>query len=393
MGSTFSNISVYKATPDYSKEYVRERLINLMQQRGYALVDNDVTSDISFVIRDNPLSRWISLYSDAFDGDHDELNIYGTSISTLLESPVLCVSCIDSDFLLLQLTDASKDLVAYSNIGHLYDDIPIPRASYSKWDSYSVAIPRKGSFKEICKQNYEFAEDALVPLGKFLGFQPQDINFMYDELEYDSSLEKIGFKISAEKTEAEHVELVDIQIMNYNLFPPFIDKPSTVQCTNGGGTSKGLYVLFVGDYVKDERITFSSVELVHYDYKNKKKRNEMITIQLDLKKIQLEDGSYAYLADCPEFEIPEKVSSGLQGKKLYDEKNAKSFFVRFKPHGDEKFILDITVVIIPKLRFENQVVWNVWAPFGSKEAFIDDFNVRFSRFPQPNIRLDKDFYL
>ncbi len=369
MGSTFSSISIIKDKKNYSEDYIRKCLKALMKEKGYEILPNNTNAVLTFAVKVDINSKWMTLYSDAYDDDPDTLDKYGVQLSTIFKSPALCTSCFDSDFLLLHLINSAKNPDAYAIIGHPYDDISLPVVNYSAWEPYAVEKAKNISFKEICERKYVFAEDALLPMGEFLGFHAQDLNILFSELEDVVVTYKFSFaKPESNIPNADH-EPVNLQHKTYSLTPAFVDHPSIVSCINHGKASKGLAVYFIGNYVKDDMITFSNVELYHYDIKNKKAWNEILSIPLNLNKVQLKDGTFAYYAECPEFEIPEKVNGVLKGKKLDDEQNARSFGVRFVPHGDDKQILDITVAIIPMQRFENQVVWNAWYPDGSKESY------------------------
>jgi hypothetical protein len=369
-----------------------------MEQKGYVIVRHNTNGELIFAVKVDVTSKWITLYSNAYDGDPDALEDYGAQLSQIFKSPALCTSCFDSDFLLLHLIGASKNSNTYAIIGHPYDDISLPAVNYSAWGPYMVEKEKNISFKEICESDYVFAEDALVPIGEYLGLYAQDLNMPFSEIEDVVVTYKFCFAKPESKISNGDHEPVNLQHKIYSLTPAFLDHPSIVSFINHGGASKGIAVYFIGGYVKEDMITFSPVELYYFEHKNKKSRNEMCSIPLNLEKVQLKDDTFAYYAECPEFEIPEKVNSSLKGKKLDDEQYARTFGVRFVPHGDGKQILDITVVVIPMQNFENQVVWNAWHLDGSKEAYIDNYNTKWERTRKHNPKvddmlLDKDFYL
>lgn len=371
MGRTFSNISIVKGKTNYLEDYIRKCLKALMEQKGYSIVPHNTNAELIIAVKVDIASKWMTFYSDAYDGDPDTLDEYGEQLSQIFNSTALCTSCFDSNFLLLHLIGTANNTNTYAIIGDPYDDISLPKVNYSAWGPYAVEKAKNISFKEICEREYVFAEDALLPISEYLGFHAQDLSMSFNEIEDVVKTYTFCFARPESKIYNANLEPVDLQHHTYSLTPAFIDQPSIVTCINHGGASKGLAVYFIGGYVKDDRITFSPVELYYYNYKNKKSGNEILSIPLNLNKVQLKDGTFAYYAECPEFEIPEKVNSSLKGKKFYDEQNVRSFGVRFVPHGDGKQILDITVVVLPMQRFENQVVWNARHPDGTKSFHKD----------------------
>ena len=101
MGSTFSNISVKKNKDIYTNDDIKNSLVLLMDKKGYKLAEHSSKYDITFYVKVDPNTNWITIYSDEYDGDLLAMNSYGTNFSKIFQSPVLCVYCKDSDFLLL----------------------------------------------------------------------------------------------------------------------------------------------------------------------------------------------------------------------------------------------------------------------------------------------------
>lgn len=71
MDSTFSNISIIKGKTNYSEDYIRKCLKALMEQKGYEIVPHNTNTELIFAVKVDITSKWMTLYSDAYDGDTD----------------------------------------------------------------------------------------------------------------------------------------------------------------------------------------------------------------------------------------------------------------------------------------------------------------------------------
>lgn len=90
--------------------------------------------------------------------------------------------------------------------------------------------------------------------------------------------------------------------------------------------------------------------------------------------MQLPDGQWAYYPHDPGLRIPPRVDERLPPSKQLEVVYERSITVRFVPHGNPRKILDITVVLVPDQNPEGLFGWNVWKEWGSKKAFIKQFN-------------------
>lgn len=98
------------------------------------------------------------------------------------------------------------------------------------------------------------------------------------------------------------------------------------------------------------------------------------TIPLQLEKRKTQNGQWIYYAELPEFPIREGVKEDLPWKRKSAEEQKREFGVRFTPEGNPRKLLDITVHFIPLKNPEGQCGWCVWWYYGSKRAFIEEYN-------------------
>lgn len=123
--------------------------------------------------------------------------------------------------------------------------------------------------------------------------------------------------------------------------------------------------VFIGPYVENDEISFSDLYL-ETGYRGTR-------TPFELKIIRLIDGRLAYYYNAPEYKIPKAVKDGLSWMKKFDEESKREIKVVFTPHGDERKMLDIILLVSPDKNPE-QYAWAAWGDYGSKKRYIEEFN-------------------
>ncbi|MBQ8414341.1 MAG: pantetheine-phosphate adenylyltransferase [Clostridia bacterium] len=163
-----------------------------------------------------------------------------------------------------------------------------------------------------------------------------------------------------------------LKINQFSLTPCRLGVPQAVTAVNYGGEGKGLTIYFIGDYVESGDVTFDDVTFIHHYRDGKFTEN-----QISLEKTMLSDGSLTYCYKDDDFLIsPYKASTMKESQEC--------FGIRFKPNGNTRKFLDITVVIAPNENFvDGQCCWYVWAHYPSKRRFVEERNrERFEHLPE-----------
>lgn len=343
MGSWFSNLHVRKnsiLTETDVIAYIRK----IMTAQQYMPVESEDEADGAYAIISDNKSHWFSVYSDLFSfDDANQFDEYATPMSAELKTDILGISCFDSDFLYLNLIDAESKIDAWAGVGCSTGLGIQRRNNLSAWknkvDDYS-------NFKEHIKKKFVFAEDVLAHIESCI-------------------------HLPKEYGTASYEYLSDLGVKEQLTFLYF----KLPESTRTQDAPKGLSVYFVGPYVEHDDITFSDVCFV------KHKNNQTESIPIELKKVQLSDGQWAYYYHDPGYKIPSKVDERLPMMKRMRLESEHSIIIRFVPHGNPRKILDITVVLVPDKNPQGQTGWNVWHHFGSKEAFIKFHNDNWSKLP------------
>lgn len=377
MGSWFSNLHIRK-NGVMTEETVVKNLIEFMETRNYILSASKDDADGAIAITADEDCQWISVYSDLliFE-DPEKYTEIAAPLSAVLQTDVLGIACFDSDYLYLNLINAEDQTDAWIGIGSASGLGIKRRTGLTAWKS---KVSNFQHFSESAKKEYIFAEGFLIEAESCLDLPANKSSACYEYLE-DYNLEKTAkylyFKLPDEMKPKEPVRLV---FHTYSCMPCFLDQPSIVNAINTGEGSKGLSVYFLGPYVENDEITFSDVCFV------KQKNHRMESIPFELTKIQLSNGQWAYYYHDPGFRIEPKVDDRLPISKRLNMSLERSIVVRFTPHGNPRKILDISVVLVPDKNPKGQTGWNAWSKWGSKKAFIEQYNQTWdqSRTTSPN---------
>ena len=370
MGSWFSNIHIRK-NETATEETISKYIDKIMASKHYLPCASEPDADGAIAIAASADCCWISIYSDLLSlEDPSKCAEILVPLSSELHTDVLGISCFDSDYLYLNLINTQDKTDAWIGIGSASGLGIKRRSGVSAWKRKVADFP---SFSKSARKKYVFAEEFLAAAEQHMGLPMirSTASFEYlKDYEPDKQVKYFYFKLPEEMKTKEPVKLVPCM---YSGMPCFLDKHAVVDGINVGGESRGLSVYFIGPYVEHDEITFSDVCFVKW------KNNRTESVPFDLKKVQLPDGQWAYYYHDPGFRIPAKVDDRLPMAKQMRMQNERSIIVRFVPHGNPRKILDITVVLVPDQNPEGQTGWNVWLLWGSKKAFMEQFNASWDK--------------
>ena len=364
MGLSFVNVFLHK-TSNWDTEEAIKKICNCMLNSGYRIAKDGDKADMCLYISD-PGSDWLTVSSDMYEYFSDDIiPNFSKPLSAELKTKALMIACIDSDSLLLNLTDVSDSKEAWAKSGHLYG-VKLPkRFNSAEW---ACITKDTDAFKTSLRRSHVFAEEAIDDIEPLLGMSAGQGAFLYDMIAENNSVQVIRFSFMDEQT---HNDPPVLEIVQPSLMPSkFGSEHNTVCAYNKGGSSVGLAVAFWGDYVQNGDVTFKDVTF-EYDFGATGERKS-IPLQLELR--ELKDGRSIYYAEAPDFKLPEKANERISRQRLMDEKNKRSFLVRFTPEGNERKALDICVILIPLSNYAGQCSWCVWHRFGSKEAYFEAMN-------------------
>lgn len=354
-----------------------------MKNVGATLVEDKDEADIVMMLYSTE-SSWLSVCLDGleFYDDKSSENII-KPLSALLNTDVLSISCIDSDYLFLHLVNEAQKADAWANVGHNPEGKFPRRTKFSDWKKKVNDFEK---FKKCIRQKYDFAEEVLESLKDVLdlSFEQSTICIeSIEDLKNEPNLVEMYFSLPEDQKEKEPTKL---KIKNFGLTACKIGEFHCESTINTGGSSRGIAIAFTGDYVENEEITFTDVEL-EYDFTSTSRKS----IPVQLEKLQLPDGKWAYFWKNTKIMIPEKVKEGLSPKRKTDLEFKRQLNIRFTPQGNPRKVLDICVHFIPLSNQAGQCCWCVWHHFGSKDEYIKRFNKLWSKMPADMTLNPKEF--
>lgn len=372
MGTFFSNIHVRKSDK-YSLERLKEYIVSDMTKKGFTPVAASEESDVSVTIFEPEESEWVSVASDEYNfSTLENIQKITEPISAFFETDVLAAACEDSDYLLLNLVNKADGTDGWINVGSLYGMKMLRRTSLAAWKKKVSDFEK---LKEIAYETYVFAEEAFCGAAPLLHMQPAQTGLGPGGLP-EQRAENV-YTMAFQAPEGMEKELPKLTIPLFTTVPCKIGESACVFVNNQGGKSKGIGILFFGDYIEKDEIVFENVTF-ESDYGSEKRK----VVPITLEKVKCSDGTTGLYWENPDFVISPAVSESVPLMKRMDMESKKAFGVRFTPKGNPRKVLDIRVILIPlENKTEGQVSWYVWRGHASKAAYIEQHNeLRYSMY-------------
>lgn len=363
MGLFFENIHIHKNTK-YDTEVLKKELIKYFEEKGFLLSEEGEDGSASVVIYEPDGSNWVSVASDIFQLETlEEIRNVSEPLSKCLETEVLTAGCYDSDYLRLSILNICDGTDGWINVGETEGMKKLRRTGITPWKKVVADID---ALKNIVKAEYVFAEDAFYKIAELIHMLPEQVAL---EVEYTNSLtvEKMTtLKFSAPKGT---LTLPELMIPLYDLMPCKIGKHQVVSVYNRGGKAKGLGIMFVGDYVENDEITFENVKLQFQT------KEGWQFVPIELKKVNQTQEKKCYYWSDAEFPLPPAVNIAIPLTKRRNLEFQREIGIVFTPVGNPRKVLDIKLVVFPLAnRMEGQTSWYVYRYDGSKRKYIEEHN-------------------
>lgn len=355
MGSYFANLFVKSKDINILTEKISEYYAS----RGIISCDNE-NADIEISLFSPENSEWTSVCSDAFM--HTDILDLANPLSVAANADVISVACFDSDYLFLNLINPADSTNAWLNIGKSYEIKAPHRSNITAWKN---KVRNFESFKLAAKEKYVCAEEFFFSSAENLGLSPEQI----DLYEFPESCIKLYFTAP----QKEGGNPTKFTLPTYNLNPCQIGKHDCCSFYNTGSSSRGIAVVFTGNYAENDEITFDRTAIRTV---SEKPLSPFVSTPITLKKIKLTNGQSAYYWEDPKFKIPECVSTDLPPMVYQKKVFSREIIVDFVPKGNPRKVLDICVTLIPLSNpINGQSSWNVWqGHYNSKLEFIEEQN-------------------
>ncbi|MGN0514809.1 MAG: hypothetical protein ACI4GD_11055 [Lachnospiraceae bacterium] len=365
MGLSFSNIHIRK-----NNEFNLDKLINeitvIMESKGYYAAMHDDEDLVSVDIYNPNGSNWVTISSDCFELCNDnDTKALAKPLSHAFGTDILSVACFDSDYLFMNLVNESDGTDAWVNVGGIPGMKMPRRTAFGSWKKKVRDIEE---FKKVIKEDHLFAEDALYLCENLFELAPgQSVGPLCDvEEEEKEGVVRLYFSVP----EKEVKELPFLENMSHSLIPCRMGEEQIVWVVNNGGKSRGIAIIFVGDFIENDEITYENVQFLYHDTKGNQKN-----VPITPEKVHTQSGRYMLYWEDKDFVIPQKVNPDLPWQKAYEKKWRQSLGVSFVPKGNERKRLDITVFVAPLENYEaGSSSWYVWKGHKDKLSYIDWYN-------------------
>lgn len=365
MGVTCSNIHIRK-NDEYSALKLREIIKAEMSNRGFTLSDNSGDDVCTIKVYSPNTSNWVSFTMEALHlRDYEDIKGVAIRLVKLFNTDIIVSECIDSDWAYLGLFKAGKRNEGWINIGKNYDGKTIHKTNLALWKE---TVKNPPIIDTINNKQYIFAEEAIKEIAPMIDMDidqaifPASINRSLEE-----SINYLYFKKTKESGSKTSTQL---NIYEYGLKPCTLGKPNVVFVYNKGQSSQGIGILFTGDYIENNEITFDNISF-ESDYGDINKRRIR---PIELKRVKCNDGKYGLYWEDKTFIIPSGVAENLTSAKLVEKTYNRIFGVRFTPNGNKKKVLDIMIHFIPLNCKSGRDVWYVYRGHKSKADYIKWYN-------------------
>ena len=143
-----------------------------MEELGYTPGEEGKGVSISY--KQSTDSEWFEFSSPLLEPGAEMAEPLLKALSKAFRTPLLHLTCVDSDFVLCRLLDEANGTDTTACINEPYEDLGFGEPDYAAW---TAACKKKWKckqeqFKAIFENKYTFAEDGIEPLAGLLHFSP-----------------------------------------------------------------------------------------------------------------------------------------------------------------------------------------------------------------------------
>ena len=368
MGMFFSNIHI-KTTEDFSINDVKKFMNANMTDKGYICTDDNNEAEITVGLYYSDDSKWITVMSDTFmfDEPNDAQKI-AVPFSNKFHTYVIAASCIDSDYLMMNLINTFDGTDGFINVG---DNYGMPYQRNTEPLPWTKVVTNYEAFLSLINDKHVFAEEVLFSAAEMLGMNTEQCCLSTKMLEMVDAQKLVILKYKMDS--ASNNEPPKFEIPRFNLMPCKIGRSHCVSVNNKGGSSKGIAVQFQGDYIENDELTFEDVV---FEYRQ---NGERITVPIKLNKYYPPEGKPVLCWYDKDFIIPPAVNPDIPQLKKMDLEFEKEFGIRFTPCGNSRKTLDVKVFIYPLDNPKGSACWYVYKSNKTKRNYIDSNNENWNR--------------
>lgn len=313
MGGFFNNMLVENTSLDALKQSLEK----VFKSFGFVLTGEE-EADCIVRVYGAPDDRFFVLTGEWPEEDLDKL---AGRVAKAIGGRAIAVQCIDSDVLLLSLTKGGAGSIAVVGDPGAYGITPKPLRA-ALWKEL-VGEDNWDAFRSVLDHQYVFAEEALQPLARMIGFSAEDAARYPD----DPGKPRMVCAYKRKKIVPEYLP---------NELPPAflpagyaLEQGSwMVSFTSGGGYSQGIGALVVSNGFEGGELEIQSIRVARAFYHFRERKDS----EAKPKKVRFEDGRIGWVATFPDAEIlpganpDHPKANGLEG---LERQSHRKYFVIF----------------------------------------------------------------
>ncbi len=337
VGRWFSNIQI-RCDKEDEMRYV-SKIKELFEEENAISETCKENADIEIILYRPEESKWISVYSDLIEENPEVLHEKAKRFSEKLNAETIMISCMDSDYLCMNLIDPKNQVDTCISCGNTMFESEQHKNNYEEWKSYVDDVE---AFKNALTAEYAFKEECLYNVAPLFSLTAlQSINCVPD----NTSVYKYYYKYMKKNAENRPTKFIcDNPQLNYHADGGV----NVASFINRGEASNGIAVCLSGISINKRQLEVKSICIQMHD-----KTGEWMQIPIELERRELEDGRCELYGECTQIHIPAAVSEGFPSKKKREEEFMRSIAVRFtledkrKINEADETLEDIYVTIIP----------------------------------------------
>lgn len=339
MGNFFSNISVLKT--DFGEQSVVEKVTQYMKEQGFFPVKVEMEAAKTILVRNNPQSKWMTIYDDDFD--YETARNFTEFLSRELNTYTMLIQNIDSDFMTIHLfRQTKKDYVV---VGYPYDlEMEDEQPGNGILEAWAPLAKNPEKLLDAFRQEYVCSEDVLNPMEEEIAINSDDINTPYDyAITNDADYLKLHFTVDPEGKSA----LGETQLYSSGReTSTHVNRRNHYAFINCGKASKGLVVALYGYSIEHDTATVEEITITRIkDFRKPDDDTNVVEATEKTEQWKLNNGEKCLISRFDDFEIPEGYMD--TSRAYYNADTKREISITFVPKGNEETGAVIHVLVQP----------------------------------------------
>ena len=316
MGYSYSNIQLKAGETPVDAGEIAEMLA-----AGYKLKKADSPEDADVVIAVSPENAggWVTIVSDTFDQDLEACCKTAKTLSEKYQAEAIAISCIDSDYLCLNLLDVQNNVDAWAASGKYPEGKAPRRSSLNAWEGYVTDVP---AMRQVMRSYHSFAEECLDDLEDILGLPASQGLCCVDDADPEKGFTCFYYAAETVKS-AEGLTIFKPSVHTWRNY--HFKSINLVNFLNYSGASRGVGVVFAGPGISQGNVGLPHIWIQMYE---RRKRGFTMT-PVELKEVTLKNGEKGLYGEAPKVRIRETVPDGLPMSKAMERYRECEVIVRY----------------------------------------------------------------